>query len=352
MPDRWLQAEPLVPLHARDQADPVRRGADRVERRARLPRRARGPRAVARIRLVALRRLRRAGRRCRRRSRSGTASRPAGLGHDRDLTGGLAAGVAARASRARTSGSTAAARAASCPASRAGSCGDAGEVLPRDGEAVGELEVRGAVGHGGSYYPDDDPEKFRDGWLRTGDVGKLDDARLHHADRPLEGRHQVRRRVDLLGRPGERPDGAPATCVEAAVVAIPDEKWDGAAARLRRAPEGATVDAPRSCASSWPSRGEVAAARRAGRSSRRCRGPRSASSTRRSSASGTPTASSTSSSRPVGNGGLGAGPAPSEYHGIWVSWHIQGRVRAGKRQISLRTSGRAPSENPDTLVFM
>ena len=52
--------------------------------------------------------------------------------------------------------------------------GDAGDVLPRDGEAVGELEVRGAWVTG-AYYKDDDPEKFHDGWLRTGDVGTLDE---------------------------------------------------------------------------------------------------------------------------------------------------------------------------------
>ena len=51
--------------------------------------------------------------------------------------------------------------------------GESGDVMPRDGEAVGELEVRGAWVTG-AYYKDDDPEKFRDGWLRTGDVGKLD----------------------------------------------------------------------------------------------------------------------------------------------------------------------------------
>ncbi|MGA2930012.1 MAG: AMP-binding protein, partial [Solirubrobacteraceae bacterium] len=50
---------------------------------------------------------------------------------------------------------------------------DAGEVLPRDGEAVGELEVRGPWVTA-SYYRDPAPEKFQDGWLRTGDVGSID----------------------------------------------------------------------------------------------------------------------------------------------------------------------------------
>ena len=51
--------------------------------------------------------------------------------------------------------------------------GDGGVELPRDGEAVGEIEVRGPWVTG-SYYKDDDPAKFRDGWLRTGDVGTID----------------------------------------------------------------------------------------------------------------------------------------------------------------------------------
>jgi fatty-acyl-CoA synthase len=51
--------------------------------------------------------------------------------------------------------------------------GEDGSVLPSDGVAVGEVEVRGPWVTG-SYYKDDDPEKFRDGWLRTGDVGTID----------------------------------------------------------------------------------------------------------------------------------------------------------------------------------
>ena len=51
---------------------------------------------------------------------------------------------------------------------------DMGTALPWDGEAVGEIEVRGPW-ITGSYYGDPSPEKFDDGWLRTGDVGAVDE---------------------------------------------------------------------------------------------------------------------------------------------------------------------------------
>src|SRR5260370_10105406 len=52
--------------------------------------------------------------------------------------------------------------------------GKEGEELPRDGASEGEIEVRGPWVTG-SYHNDPAPEKFRDGWLRTGDVGTLDE---------------------------------------------------------------------------------------------------------------------------------------------------------------------------------
>jgi len=50
---------------------------------------------------------------------------------------------------------------------------DDGRELPRDGHATGEIEVRGPWVTA-AYYKDPAPEKFRDGWLRTGDVGRMD----------------------------------------------------------------------------------------------------------------------------------------------------------------------------------
>src|SRR5205807_517963 len=49
---------------------------------------------------------------------------------------------------------------------------DAGNELPWDGESVGEIEVRGPW-ITGSYFKDPAPDKFHDGWLRTGDVGSV-----------------------------------------------------------------------------------------------------------------------------------------------------------------------------------
>ena len=85
---------------------------------------------------------------------------------------------------------------------------DAGEVMPRDGKAVGELEVRGPVGHCGV------PQGRRPGEVRqrlAAHRRRRHDrpAWLHHVDRPREGRHQERWRVDLLGRARGHADGAP-----------------------------------------------------------------------------------------------------------------------------------------------
>ncbi|HJT36953.1 MAG TPA: long-chain-fatty-acid--CoA ligase, partial [Actinomycetota bacterium] len=50
---------------------------------------------------------------------------------------------------------------------------DDGNELPWDGEADGEFEIRGPW-ITARYHLDDTPEKFHDGWLRTGDVGSID----------------------------------------------------------------------------------------------------------------------------------------------------------------------------------
>jgi fatty-acyl-CoA synthase len=117
--------------------------------------------------------------------------------------------------------------------------GDAGDELPRDGEAVGELEVRGAWVTA-EYYKDDDPARFHDGWLRTGDVGKLDElGYITLTDRSkdvIKSGGEWISSVELENALMAHPD-----VQEAAVVGIPDEKWQErplASVVLR---EGATV---------------------------------------------------------------------------------------------------------------
>jgi fatty-acyl-CoA synthase len=100
---------------------------------------------------------------------------------------------------------------------------DAGSELPWDGAAVGEIEVRGPW-ITASYHRDPSPEKFHDGWLRTGDIGTID---------PRGYFLITDRRKDVIKSGGEWISsvqlenllaGAPQV-QEAAVIAIPDEIW-------------------------------------------------------------------------------------------------------------------------------
>ncbi len=100
---------------------------------------------------------------------------------------------------------------------------DAGQVLPNDGEAVGELEVRGPW-ITGSYYRNTDESKFQSGWLRTGDVGRID---------PLGYITLTDRAKDVIKSGGEWISSvelenhliAHPAVREAAVVGVPDERW-------------------------------------------------------------------------------------------------------------------------------
>jgi fatty-acyl-CoA synthase len=101
---------------------------------------------------------------------------------------------------------------------------DSGTVLPWDGQAVGEMQVRGPW-ITGAYHRDPDPEKFMDGWLRTGDVATcLPNGFTQITDRSKdviksggEWISSVELEGTLMGHP---------SVFEAAVVAVPDEKWD------------------------------------------------------------------------------------------------------------------------------
>lgn len=103
---------------------------------------------------------------------------------------------------------------------------DDGSEAPWDGRSVGELEVKGPW-IAGSYYggPDVDPDKFHEGWLRTGDVGTIThDGFLTLTDRAkdvIKSGGEWISSVDLENEVMGHPAVA-----EAAVVGVPDEKWD------------------------------------------------------------------------------------------------------------------------------
>ncbi|KOG89142.1 long-chain fatty acid--CoA ligase, partial [Streptomyces varsoviensis] len=125
--------------------------------------------------------------------------------------------------------------------------GPGGEILPWDGESAGELEVRGPW-IAGAYYggaagepirPDD---KFSpDGWLRTGDVGTITpDGYLTLTDRAkdvIKSGGEWISSVELENRIMAHP-----AIAEAAVVAVPDEKWGERPLATVVFKEGATAE--------------------------------------------------------------------------------------------------------------
>ncbi|MEU3947271.1 long-chain fatty acid--CoA ligase [Streptomyces sp. NPDC029526] len=125
--------------------------------------------------------------------------------------------------------------------------GPGGERLPWDGESAGELEVRGPW-IAGAYYngPGEEPlrpaDKFsEDGWLKTGDVGIISpDGFLTLTDRAkdvIKSGGEWISSVELENALMAHPDVA-----EAAVVAVPDDKWGERPLATVVLKEGATAD--------------------------------------------------------------------------------------------------------------
>lgn len=95
--------------------------------------------------------------------------------------------------------------------------------LPWDGEASGEIEVRGPWVTT-SYYKDPAPERFHDGWLRTGDVGTIDATGfIRISDRAkdvVKSGGEWISSLDLERALLEHP-----AVREVAVIAAPDQRW-------------------------------------------------------------------------------------------------------------------------------
>ena len=136
---------------------------------------------------------------------------------------------------------------------------DRGNPLPWDDEAVGEIEVRGPW-ITGSYYRDPSPEKFDDGWLRTGDVGTVTPTGfIQITDRAkdvIKSGGEWISSVELENLLMGHPD-----VVEASVIGVPDPRWDERplACVVRKA--GSTVDAAALAEFLGEQRREVAGAR-------------------------------------------------------------------------------------------
>ncbi|QFR97848.1 long-chain-fatty-acid--CoA ligase [Streptomyces tsukubensis] len=108
--------------------------------------------------------------------------------------------------------------------------GPDGERLPSDGRSEGEVEVRGPW-IAASYYGGADGENFRpadrfsdDGWLKTGDVGSISaDGFLTLTDRAKDVIKSGGEWISSLAL--ENALMAHPAVAEAAVIAVPDDKW-------------------------------------------------------------------------------------------------------------------------------
>ncbi|MBT2397469.1 long-chain fatty acid--CoA ligase [Streptomyces sp. ISL-100] len=125
--------------------------------------------------------------------------------------------------------------------------GPNGEILAWDGESAGELEVRGNW-IAGAYYGGAAGEDFRpadkfseDGWLKTGDIGVIShEGFLTLTDRAkdvIKSGGEWISSVELENALMAHPDVA-----EAAVVAVPDDRWSERPLATVVLKEGATAD--------------------------------------------------------------------------------------------------------------
>ena len=155
-----------------------------------------------------------------------TETSPVGLGR-RDRRSGV---------EGEDDGATAAARAGSCPASRAASSATPATCCRGTARRSASWRCAG-LGHRRATTRTTTPTKFHDGWLRTGDVGNLDErGYITLTDRSKDVIKSGGEWISL-GRARERPDGAPRRR-RGGRRRHPRREVAGAPARVRRAPGG------------------------------------------------------------------------------------------------------------------
>jgi fatty-acyl-CoA synthase len=127
------------------------------------------------------------------------------------------------------------------PGIRARVVDDNGAALPCDGTAAGEVEVRGVTVTGGYFGADPQAtDKFRNGWLRTGDLGVI------HPSGWIELKDRLK---DGIKSGGEwissiELENAVAThpaVAEAVVIGVPDRRWEERPLACVRLRDGASA---------------------------------------------------------------------------------------------------------------
>jgi fatty-acyl-CoA synthase len=118
---------------------------------------------------------------------------------------------------------------------------DEGNLLPHDGVAFGRLQARGHWVTSGYYNPDTDNSVDADGWFETGDVATIDaDGYMMITDRTkdvIKSGGEWISSIEIENLAVGHPD-----VVEAAVIAIPDPKWDERPLAVVVKKENSTLD--------------------------------------------------------------------------------------------------------------
>ncbi|MFC4469815.1 long-chain fatty acid--CoA ligase [Streptomyces xiangluensis] len=100
-----------------------------------------------------------------------------------------------------------------------------GTEQPWDGKSAGELQLRGPWVTGSYLHTENTPDRFDDGWLRTGDLGTIEPGGwIVVRDRLKDGIKSGGEWISTVEL--ENAIAAHPAVIEATVVGVPDPKWD------------------------------------------------------------------------------------------------------------------------------